>query len=418
MPTTARSAHPMGWAWTGSVAFLMTVATPMFAGQGPANIAASNRIQGVNAHRDGAAGGTGADPSPVPAANRVAPGLVQAVVGDDSGPSNTGSPITGLKNLANKLVGKGPAGDAEDDGNDPRAVAHHFDRMTNGSSSPTVRKRAIALLPLDRLTEQQRADVNAVLNNVSFYRRLPTLVFAAEPDVYTYFMNNPHVTVGLWRAMKISKMQLEPDGEGVYLADTGDGTTGRITVLHRSADKLLVLCDGVYKNPLLARPVKARSVLHLQTSFSKESNGAVYATHRGDLFVTFPSQTMDAVARIVSPLTVSLTDRTFCEISLFVKMMSSAMANRPGWVESFALQLEGVDTKAADDVINLTARVYVAEQRRRNAKAAGLGAELIEKDAAVVEPNAVDRNAVRPASGQPTARTASAEVPAAASRRK
>src|SRR6185369_3641937 len=231
------------------------------------------------------------------------------------------------------------------------------DARDKGTSAVSARKEALATLPLDQITREQRERVDEILGSTSFYRRLPTLVFAVEPDVYTYFINHPDVAVSIWRAMKISKLQMWQTGKNAFEADAGDGTIGTMEVLHRGVEKYLVLCEGLYRSPLSSKPIKAKSLLMLQTSFIKEADGIVYATHRADLFVSFPSQTVEAVSKILSPLTVMMTDRTFCEVSLFLKMMSLAMSRRPDWVEQTVNKMDGVPELRRHQVLVLTAQV-------------------------------------------------------------
>jgi hypothetical protein len=135
-------------------------------------------------------------------------------------------------------------------------------------------------------------------------------------------------------------------------------------VLHAGVEKNLVTCDGLYKSPMFKTPIAAQSLLLLQTSFFREADGTVYVTHRADLFVSFPSQTVDVVSKIFSPLAVSMTDRTFTEVSLFLKMMSMAMARRPDWVEQIATKMEGVPEVRKTQVMELTTQIYSAAQKR------------------------------------------------------
>lgn len=256
------------------------------------------------------------------------------------------------------------------DDNSPEAIAQYFSQMTKGTSSSTVRKKALAAIPLDKLSAEHRAAASEVLKNVSYFRRMPTLTFPADPEVYNYFLTHPDVTVSMWRAMNISKMQVTAVSSETFTADTKDGTTGRLELLYRSPEKLVVLSEGSYSSPLLARPIQARSLLVLQTTFFKETDGNVYCTHRGDLFVSFPSHTVEAVARVISPLTVNMTDRTFCEISLFAKMMSAAMGSRPGWVEGIVGRMDGVPEAEREELLRLTGKQFMAEQKRRELIAA------------------------------------------------
>ena len=243
-----------------------------------------------------------------------------------------------------------------------------------GSSAVALQKQAASELPLDKLTEDKRTEVRSILNNVCYYRRLPTLTIPVEPDVYVYFMRNPEVAVSLWRAMNISKLDLDRESDTVFVGDTNDGTSGRLEVLHRGErqgdiEQCLVLCDGLYKNALLPKPISARSLLRLETRFFRETDGQVYATHRADLFVSFPSETVEAVSRMMSPVTIMLTDRTFCEVTLFLKLMSVAMGKRPDWVEHLAEKMTGVPDNRKAELLQLTAKVYVARNRDIIAKA-------------------------------------------------
>jgi hypothetical protein len=244
------------------------------------------------------------------------------------------------------------------------------DLNAKGTSSAAARKAAIAELPLEQLTPENRQKVSTLLKTVSFYRRLPKVTFPVEPDVYNYFMAHPDTAVSIWRAMKISKLQMWQTGRFDYEADTGDGSVGTLEVLHSGTEQNLVTCDGIYKSPLFTKPIEAKSLLLLQTSFSKDAEGTIYVTHRADLFVTFPSQTIDVVSKIFSPLAVSMTDRTFIEISLFLKMMSLAMTRRPDWVEQITEKMDGVADIRKDQVLELSSQVYAAA-RRRAAEQAG-----------------------------------------------
>jgi hypothetical protein len=233
-----------------------------------------------------------------------------------------------------------------------------------GTSESSARKAAISALPLDQLSAENRQRVHTLLKSVSFYRRLPKVTFTVEPDVYNYFLAHPDVAVSIWRAMKISKLKMWQTGRFDYEADTGDGSVGTLEVLHMGGEKNLVVCDGLYKSQLITKSIEAKSLLFLQMSFAKQPDGTVQVTHRADLFVSFPSATIDVVARIFSPLTVKMTDRTFTEISLFLKMMSMAMSRRPDWVEHITEKMDGVAELRKEQVLELSTQVYTAAQNR------------------------------------------------------
>ncbi|MBS0262155.1 MAG: hypothetical protein JSS02_09420 [Planctomycetes bacterium] len=280
-------------------------------------------------------------------------------------------------------IGGKNAAKADKVASDPRLLP---DLEARGASDAPSKKAALAAVPLDQLTPEHRQQVTTLLKSVSFYRRLPKVTFPVEPEVYNYFVAHPDVAVSIWRAMKISKLQMWQTGKAEYEADTGDGSVGALEVLHCSQEKCLAMCDGQYKSPMFTKPIAAKSLLLLQTSFAKQPDGTTHVTHRADLFVMFPSQTIDVVARIFSPLTVKMTDRTFTEVSLFLKMMSIAMSRRPDWVEQITDRMDGVPEVRKDQVMALSSQLYAAYRAREAEMDAddGTDSRVIEADEAAV----------------------------------
>src|SRR5690606_20909099 len=123
-----------------------------------------------------------------------------------------------------------------------------------------------------------------------------------------------------------------------YETDTRDGTIGTVDVLYRHPGSYLVLCHGQFQSPALPKPIQASALMHLQPRFSTDGTVA----HHVDLFVSFPSLTVETIAKLVSPVSNRIADRNFEEVSLFVEMMSTAMSRQPGWVEQLAGELEGI----------------------------------------------------------------------------
>jgi len=167
----------------------------------------------------------------------------------------------------------------------------------------------------------------------------------------------------------------------------------------------IVLCEGVYKSPFLAKPINATALLHIETMYERRADQKTYVRHGGHLFVNFPSQTVDTAAKIVSPVSNLIIDRNFHEVSLFLHMMSLAMARQPGWVEHIAGKLEGVLEIRKGQLLDVTAKVYVGTHKRDPA-AAGVSWEKVVEPlrhspagAAAIQ-RAAAQNAV-PAASQP-----------------
>ena len=241
-------------------------------------------------------------------------------------------------------------------------------KIEDGSSANDIRSQAITALPMENLTGKSKERVTKVLDHLSLFRRLPTISLEIEPIMYHFFAQNPDVAVSIWRAMDISTFQMEQQSPIRYRAQSSDGTGGVIDVLYRSSkaqnSECLAICDGWYRPVLPLKPIKAVAILHLESSYTSRADGTPVVTHRVDMFVSFPSQTVASASKIVSPITNPIIDRNFIEISRFMKMMSSAMSLRPGWVEMIGNQMDGVLPARKQQFLDVAARVYVRTRQR------------------------------------------------------
>lgn len=274
-------------------------------------------------------------------------------------------PLSPAQHSASPPVAVSQTAVSQTAGNKRADLSRRVQILHRGDSSRTARRAAEQLLTQLRLTPAQQQQVQSVLRQTAYFRALPLMQFETDPRTYLYLTHQPDVTVGLWRAMGISKFHLKQIGPDRYQADTGDGTKGTIDVLHRSAHQQVILCQGILKSPLLLQSIQTRSVIHLQTSFSRQKDGRVLATHRAFVHVSFPSTTVRTVVRLLSPMGNLILDKNFREMSLFVHVMSLAMKRRPGWIEQISRRLEGLGDRKKNDLLKVTARVYYAARKRQ-----------------------------------------------------
>lgn len=272
--------------------------------------------------------------------------------------------------------------------------------VSTGNSSAASRKKAIAEIPVDKVVADFRPKVEEVLKNVSLFRRMPTLSFTSDADVYHYFITHPDVAVSIWRVMEISSFEMWQVGALSYEADSHDGSIGAIEVLHSSPDRHLVLCEGSFKSPILLKPIKARALLHLQPTFRKGDDGQTVVTHTIDLFVSFPSQPVDITAKLISPVSHAMADRNFREVSSWCAMMNVAMCQQPGWIEQLAQKMEGVLDVRRNQFLKLAAQTFV-ENRKRLADPMPTNREgTIEQTSGTAKKSANDEPAVENAAGK------------------
>ena len=255
-------------------------------------------------------------------------------------------------------------------GKSPEQILEEATRVVEkGTSSSAARKSAAAALPVQRMTAANRARAEAAVASASLFRELPAIEIEVEPAVYDYFVSHPDVAASIWRVMKISKFDMWQTGSDSYEADAGDGAVGLIDALYRGPEQNVVYCEGTFTSPLLTRPIKATALLHLRTQFGRNTLGRTVARSRLSMFVTFPSQTVETAAKLVSPVSNVIVDRNFREVCLFVRMMQLAMERQPGWVEQVAARMDGVLEPRRKELVDLTAEIYVAARKRELAEA-------------------------------------------------
>lgn len=244
------------------------------------------------------------------------------------------------------------------------AATDRVEVLQPGTSGRDALSAAKSSLPLRQLSVDDRRRAENILNNLSMFRAMPSLRLQVDHDVYRFFVEHPDVAVSMWRALGVSKCELWQTGPNAYETDIGDGSTGVIDVLLRSGTDHLILGEGEFKSPLIVKPIQATALLHLHTDYVIRRDGETEAITRGSLFVAFPSQTVETAAKVISPVTNMVIDRNFEEIGMFAQMMTVTMRNQPGWIESLAGQLDGILERRRLELLQVTARAYVANRKR------------------------------------------------------
>jgi hypothetical protein len=233
-----------------------------------------------------------------------------------------------------------------------------------GTSAKDELTRSLQRLPLAQLADADRQRVNSIVRSPSLYRRLPTVTCRTDARVYSFFVENPDVAVSIWRVMGISDMQMRQISANEYETDLKDGTFGALTVLHRSPTCHLVMCTGDFKSPLLAKPIRSTGLMCLQSQTWQAEDGTSYVTHAGDVYVMLQSEAVEAIAKLISPMSFKMADKNFEEVTLFIRMMDEAMSREPGWIERTASRMDGVIPGRDKELLDVAAKVYVDARRR------------------------------------------------------
>lgn len=270
--------------------------------------------------------------------------------------------------------------------------AFKVDVISPGNSASAVRKKALGDLPLDKISAELRPKADEILKSVSMFRRMPTLSFTTEPEVYNFFLAHPDVAISIWKVMDISNFEMWQTGPTNYEADSHDGSIGTVEVLHSTPEQHLVLCEGSFKSPVLPKAIKARALMHLQPTFQKGADGQTVVTHSLDLFVSFPSQPIDITAKILSPVSHAIADRNFRDVSLWCAMMNVAMAQQPQWIEHVAGKMDNVLEVRRSQLLKLALHMSVTARRRAIEQQTGQREVSLDQIAAALRQSGVSNS--------------------------
>ncbi|MDG1895969.1 MAG: hypothetical protein P8J37_13775 [Fuerstiella sp.] len=202
----------------------------------------------------------------------------------------------------------------------------------------STRKR----IPYRKMSRPAQVRAAHILDNVSQYRRMPSLQYPINPDIYQYLINHPDVAISTWRVMGISTLQMWQTDEFEYEAKATDGSTGTADILWRDGNQCLFVVEGKYQSPLLPGSIEASALVWLQFRFVKGKDGSQLVNQQVETFLYFPSAAIDTIAKLTSRLTNSILDRNVFEVSLYARMMTKAAEKEPQWIQQLAQRMDGV----------------------------------------------------------------------------
>lgn len=243
----------------------------------------------------------------------------------------------------------------------------------SGSSSRQAREDALKLLPLAKLTKDQRAKVESVTGDNVLFRRLPTQTIECDPSMYLFLVEHPDVIVNLWELLDISDVKLRRTGDDSFFADDGQGTQGNAEYFYRSHDLHLLYCDGLYQGPVFNRKIRGRCVLLLQTRYVTEPSGKNFVTCRVDAFIHLDNVSMELLVKTFQPLVGPVADHNFRETAGFVETLNRAVELNHTGVEQLVQKLKHVESETRDRFADIgeevAAKASIVRSQRQASKA-------------------------------------------------
>ncbi len=254
----------------------------------------------------------------------------------------------GLLLLALTLGMPGPAAEAAAPG-DAEALG--------ATSSPAARRGAVQSIPMDKLSREDRAKVDSVLDNVTVFRRFPVRVIHCDPDLYLFAIRHPDVVVNIWEVLGLAQLKFRQTGVDSYRVRESAGTSATIEFLYHNHDTQVLYGEWSYAGALLPRTIHGRCLAVLKSAYVRETDGRYYVTSRLDGFLSVEHGGAELLTRVLHSLVIKNADANFVQAVAFVGSLSrTAEANSPG-LQRLGQRLSGVQPEVRGQFAQVVAGV-------------------------------------------------------------
>jgi hypothetical protein len=193
------------------------------------------------------------------------------------------------------------------------------------------------VVPLEGIAPAYRENVAEVIREATVHCKGAPETFPCNPRVYSALLNEPALTLALWKDLAASPVQLRQVSADRYEGSDGGGTTGTWEFVYRSPKMHVLLCNLSHTRPRGAVRLDARIVLVVHSGFYREVNGDPWVQHDIEAFVKVDSKGWKAVARTVRPVIERLLEDQVREAGWFVSLMGRLVGTYPNWACQVAM---------------------------------------------------------------------------------
>ncbi len=201
------------------------------------------------------------------------------------------------------------------------------------SLQATARVRADQLLPLNEVDPARREEVIEVIESPTIHKQGKSESFPCHHQLYLALLNEPSLTLSLWKDLSAAPVRLQHVGPNQYEGDDGQGTTARWEFVYRSARLHALYCNLTHIRPTTQARLEGRVILIVRSEFyspQAEDTGPI-VRHDVEAFVKVDSKGWRALARTARPILEKVLEQQVQEAGWFVSLMGRLVAQHPVW---------------------------------------------------------------------------------------
>jgi hypothetical protein len=212
------------------------------------------------------------------------------------------------------------------------------------------------------LPSEYRESVTEVIRDHTLHRQGEPEAFPCNAGLYLSLVNEPVLTLALWKDLAESPVQLRKLSANRYQGADGAGTTATWDVILRSPRMHVFFAYLSHVSPRSGARIDARILLIVHTGFYREVNNESYIQHDVEAFVKVDSMGWKTLARTVRPIIEHVLEEQVREAGQFISLMSRLVVMYPNWATQVALGQPDLD-----DETRTRFREIVAQNRRPGA---------------------------------------------------
>ncbi len=270
----------------------------------------------------------------------------------------------------------------QDTANAQQARGQGYVNSEEGTSSREARENAIRSIPFAQLNGEAGQRLKSVIEDASFYRRLPIQTVDCDPEMYAFLVRHPEIVVGIWDLMGITKVSLQRIDEYRLTGNDGAGTTCNMDLVFGNDQLHIYHSSGVYSGNLWARELKGRCVVVLHNKPGKLPDGKPGMVTWMDAFMKLENVGADLVVKTLGPLVGKTADHNFLECAGFFSQISMTAESNPHGLQQIGKKLVTVQPKIRDEFIDTGMAVAIRAGQTISARQAiesGIATSLADK---------------------------------------
>jgi hypothetical protein len=230
-------------------------------------------------------------------------------------------------------------------------------QVLEGTSSRDARESSIQRVPFQHLTADANTRLRSVIDNSSYFRRMPTETIDCDQEMFAFLVRHPEVIVNIWDIMGVTKVDLKRTGTFQLAGNDGAGTTSQMDLVYGTDSMHIYFASGSYRGNLWARELTGKCVVILHNQPTVLPSGKQGMVVSMDVFMKLDNLGADLVVKTLGPLVGKTADYNFVECAAFVSQISQTAAVNPQGIQQLAKHLNGIDPKIRDQFVATSAAI-------------------------------------------------------------